>query len=208
MPADQGLATVVDSSTSWVEAIHRASERVRALTAEVRASAPLPAAPHWDIGAALELLKDELFADALALLEAMPPESRRDPDVLLLEAVLLSHAGRFEAADETCLRLLDLDELNAGAHYVIALCREAGGDVGAATEHDQLALHLDPSFAMARLHLGLLARRAGDLDAARRELLAAAALLQREDPSRLLLFGGGFQRDALISLCRAEAAAS
>jgi chemotaxis protein methyltransferase CheR len=29
-------------------------------------------------------------------------------------------------------------------------------------------------------------------------------LLEREEASRLLLFGGGFTRDALIALCRAE----
>jgi chemotaxis protein methyltransferase CheR len=32
----------------------------------------------------------------------------------------------------------------------------------------------------------------------------ALLLLKREDASRLLLFGGGFGREALIALCRAE----
>jgi chemotaxis protein methyltransferase CheR len=32
----------------------------------------------------------------------------------------------------------------------------------------------------------------------------AVALLQREDASRLLLFGGGFNRETLLALCRAE----
>lgn len=54
---------------------------------------------------------------------------------------------------------------------------------------------------MPRLHLGLLARRAGDRNAARRELSQALILLKREDASRLLLFGGGFNRDALLALC-------
>jgi chemotaxis protein methyltransferase CheR len=57
---------------------------------------------------------------------------------------------------------------------------------------------------MPHLHLGLLARRTGDRQAQRREFERALALLQREDPSRLLLFGGGFGRDALLALCRAE----
>jgi chemotaxis protein methyltransferase CheR len=70
-----------------------------------------------------------------------------------------------------------------------------------------VALYLDPGFAMPRLHLGLLSRRSGDRDAARRELEQALDLLQREDPSRLLLFGGGFGRGALVALCRAELAA-
>jgi chemotaxis protein methyltransferase CheR len=29
-------------------------------------------------------------------------------------------------------------------------------------------------------------------------------LLQREEAPRLLLFGGGFRREALLALCRAE----
>jgi chemotaxis protein methyltransferase CheR len=57
---------------------------------------------------------------------------------------------------------------------------------------------------MPRLHLGLLARRGGNREAARGELSHALHLFQREDASRVLLFGGGFTREALIALCRAE----
>jgi chemotaxis protein methyltransferase CheR len=203
-PTDTSLVAVIADADSWVDAIHRASERIRSLTAEVPPVTPAHVPPRWDLGSALELLRDERFGDALSLVEGMPAESMRDPDVLLLHAVLLAHAGRFPAAEAVCRALLAIDEHHAGAHYILALCREASGDSTAAIEHDQIALFLDPQFAMARLHLGLLARRAGDRDSARRELAQAAELLQREDPSRLLLFGGGFHRDALISLCRAE----
>jgi chemotaxis protein methyltransferase CheR len=131
----------------------------------------------------------------------LPPAAARDPDVLLLSATLLVHNGQPGIAEETCRRLLAIDDLNAGAHYLYALCREASGDRTGAVEHDRLAIYLDPGFAMPRLHLGLLAKRAGDRDAARRELFQALALLRREDPSRILLFGGGFGRDALLALC-------
>jgi chemotaxis protein methyltransferase CheR len=57
---------------------------------------------------------------------------------------------------------------------------------------------------MPRVHLGLMARRAGDSEGARRELGQALLLLEREETSRLQLFAGGFTRDALIALCRAE----
>jgi chemotaxis protein methyltransferase CheR len=94
--------------------------------------------------------------------------------------------------------------MSAGAHYLLALCREKAGDGRSAADHDQAAAYLDPGFAMPHLHLGLLARRAGQPDAARRELSEALSLLEREDSSRLLMFGGGFGRDSLISICRAE----
>jgi chemotaxis protein methyltransferase CheR len=57
---------------------------------------------------------------------------------------------------------------------------------------------------MPRLHLGLLARRTGDRDEARRELGQAVALLQGEDAARLLMFGGGFSREALVALANGE----
>ena len=101
-------------------------------------------------------------------------------------------------------RLLVLDEMNAGAHYLMAVCQEHTGDVLAAAEHDQTAIYLDPAFAMPHLHLGLLAKRLGDLATARRELSEALALLPREDASRILLFGGGFHREALTQYCQSQ----
>ena len=34
---------------------------------------------------------------------------------------------RLKESEEVCRRLLDLDELNAGARYLMALCREHDG---------------------------------------------------------------------------------
>jgi chemotaxis protein methyltransferase CheR len=201
------LVDLVNGADSWVEAIRRASERIEALTSpkQTQVVRTIAAAkPAWDISLALELLRQERFAEALELVDAFPPESQHDPGVLLLRAVLLTHSSQFAKAEQVCQRLLELDELNGGAHYLLALCREGSGDRAASTAHDLIAVYLDPAFAMPRLHLGLLARRAGDRAAARRELGQALVLLQREDASRLLMFGGGFGRHALVALCRAE----
>ncbi|MGH9142298.1 MAG: CheR family methyltransferase [Vicinamibacterales bacterium] len=195
---------------SWVETIRRASERVETLVNnqdQSRSSLP-PATPKpgraWEIGLALELLRKERFAEALVLMDAYPAESGWDADVLLLRAVLLAHSGQFVEAERACERLLGLDELSAGAHYLLALCREGVGDRSGARYHDQVAVYLDPGFAMAHLHLGVLGRRTEDSVTARREFEQAILLLEREDTSRLLLFGGGFSREALVALCRAE----
>ncbi len=152
----------------------------------------------------LELLRQERFADALAELERSSPGNGADPDTLLLRAALHTQVGDLSGAERTCAQVLAADELNAGAHYLMALCREQAGDRGAAADFDRAASYLDPDFAMPHLHLGLLARRAGDLDAARRELKQAQVLLGREDASRILLFGGGFHREALVTLCGRE----
>jgi chemotaxis protein methyltransferase CheR len=57
---------------------------------------------------------------------------------------------------------------------------------------------------MPRLHLGLMLRREGQTATAREELAQARSLLEREDAARLLMFGGGFKRNALLALCDAE----
>jgi chemotaxis protein methyltransferase CheR len=212
--ADPGaLPEVIDGSTSWIEAIQRASERIAELVADpsrAYVEEPLgaghspPAVRSWDLGLVLEAMRQERFSDALELLSALPPESHHEPDALLLRAVLLANGGKLDEAQIACAELIELDELNAGAHYVMALCREHAADARGAVEHDQTAIYLDEGFAMPHLHLGLMARRAGDDATARHELSQALVLLAREDASRLLLFGGGFSRDTLVALCRTE----
>lgn len=201
------LAALVQGADTWVDVIGRAAERIHALTRPPDLPEG-PPPPVWDLGQSLDLLQKERFSEALERVSGFPPESAQDPDVLLLKAVLLSHSSQFAAAEETCRKLLALDELNAGAHFVLALCREGVGDRAGAAEHDKTAIYLDPGFAMPRLHLGLLARRLGDREMSRRELGQALLLFQGEDSSRLLLFGGGFGREALLSLCETELAAS
>jgi chemotaxis protein methyltransferase CheR len=134
----------------------------------------------------------------------MPHEAQADSDVMLLHAVLLVHGGSLAPAAEICRRLLARDEYDAGANYVLGLCREGSGERRAAAHYYRVAACLAEDFAMPRLHLGLLARRSGNLDEARRELERALELLGQEDASRLLLFGGGFTRGALSKLCDSE----
>jgi chemotaxis protein methyltransferase CheR len=206
------LPDALDQSGSWFDAIQRASRRVAELTGEVEArgaTAAPRATPHTDeahseLGGVLELVQRERFAEARSLLLRLPAEASKHPDALLFSAVLFTNEGRLADAERASEALLAADDLSAGAHYVKALCREHAGDAEGAIEHDRVAVHLDPTFAMPHLHAGLLARRSRDAALARSELGAALVLLEREDPSRLALFGGGFSRAALILLCRAE----
>jgi chemotaxis protein methyltransferase CheR len=202
------LVAELESADSWVEAINRASERVRKLvehkpSSTRSASASVPVSQQ-DLSIVVELLRRERFDEALAIVNALPFDSSRNPDVLMLRAVLLTHRGNLAEAETACRDLLANDELNAGAHYLMALCRESAMDRTAAVDHDQMAVHLDPGFAAPRLHLGLLAKKAGQRIEARNHLSLALVLLEREESSRLLFFGGGFSREALIALGRAE----
>jgi chemotaxis protein methyltransferase CheR len=195
---------------SWVTVIQRASERVARLArapsspASTETVSAVGSNAVWDLRPAVELLRRERFADAMALLQALPAESRSDPDAQILRAVLLTNSGKLSDAEMVCTQILAADDLHAGARYLMALCREHEGDRAAALEHDRVASYVDAGFAMPHLHLGLLARRAGEVDRARQELNRAIDLLELEDGSRILLFGGGFTREALIDLCRNE----
>jgi chemotaxis protein methyltransferase CheR len=149
-------------------------------------------------------LQAERFSEALAVLGALPAGARAQPEAQLLEAVLLTNSGDYPAARAACEQLLLRDEMSAGARYVMALLSEQAGALDEAIEHDRSAVYLDPGFAMPRLHLGVLLRRAGQRVRAVAELERALQLLAREDAARIVLFGGGFGREALLTLCRAE----
>jgi chemotaxis protein methyltransferase CheR len=219
--AENFLPAAVESTASWVDVIQHAATRIATL-AQAQSRSPdqavahithtdpagqpaLSAAPRiWDLGLVLEAVRQERFADALELIGALPPDSYEDPDALLLRAVLLTNHGRLDDSEEVCRRLLALDEFNAGAHYLMALCREHAGDSTGAIEHGLTATYLDAGFAMPHLHLGIIAKRSGDATTAQRELRQALILLSSEDAFRILLFGGGFSRDTLLQLCRTQ----
>jgi len=217
-PARSQIPPLSGPSDSWFDIIRRASERITALTngkssqsaREQKDTSAQPTKPEvwpvatWDQTLAIELLRSEKFGEAIELVNALPPGLKADPDVQLLLAVLLTNRGDLAEAEGVCLSILKLDDLNAGAHYLMALCREHTGDRNAAVEHDQAAVYLDSSFAMPHLHLGLVAKRSADVETALRELGQALTLLVREDASRILLFGGGFTREALSEFCRAQ----
>jgi chemotaxis protein methyltransferase CheR len=197
---------------SWVGLIQGASDRIARLADNRRSandgevSCVSVAGGHGrvDLEPALELLRRERFADALAMMQTLPAQSLASPDAAILRAVLLANGGRLSEAERVCRQILALDDMNAGAHYLLALCRDGAGDRHGAVDHDRLATHLDAGFVMPRIHLGVLARRAGDLDVARVELAHAIDLIAAEDPARILLFGGGFSREVLVELCRSE----
>ncbi|GAA0807714.1 CheR family methyltransferase [Spirilliplanes yamanashiensis] len=147
----------------------------------------------------LDLLRDERFGDAQQLLadEAGPGDE-------LLHAVVLALTGRLDEAERRCREILDADGLSPDAHHLLGVCLEAHGTPDAAVAQYRLAAYLDPAFAMPRLRLGLLARRRGDDAVARTELENARTLLRHETDERILVFGGGFGRLALSTLCRTE----
>jgi len=200
------------ADTNWMEVIQLASERIHALNPESNTeSQPVelahddPSPP--DLERVLHNLHTDSYDYSLEQINTYLAQRGQHVPALLLKAVVLSLSGAFEAAEHVCSELLETDEFNAGAYYVMALCREGAGDRNGAAGHDKAAIYLDARFAMPWLHLGLIARRQNERDLARANLEQALRLLQQEQASRILLFGGGFRREALVALCGAELAA-
>jgi chemotaxis protein methyltransferase CheR len=205
IPAIQPAPTppAPEPTAVWFDAIRAASERVAALLpkVDVHPQTARPSPPPFDSGLILRFLREERFAEALSNLRDQSNAAGPSAEILLLETALLVHSGQIADADAAAARLLSIDRDNAGAHYLLALCREHAGDRDRAYEHHWTAATLDSSFAMPRLHLGMLARRGGDREMARSEFAQARALLAAEDRSRILLFGGGFSRESLVAMC-------
>ena len=179
-------------------------KRVTAEPAPPSFAAMNPAEKGASLSLGAALMKTEQYDEALATLEALAPADRLDPDVLLLTAIIQLERGQLDQAAALCSSLLALDGLNAAAHYLTALCHEHGGHRAAAIDSYRVGVYLDAAFAMPHLRLGLMFRRDGDRQSARRELQSASVLLAQEDPARVLLYGGGFSRTTLIDLCASE----
>lgn len=204
----------------WVDAIQKSLDRIKSFTravlpegqASARAAGAAPVAdsvppPKPSLATALDLFKAERFDEAMELLSELRREAPLDRDVELFTAVIACNQGRFYEAERVCKRLLQAGEVGdraAAAYYILGLCDEHAGNRVAAMDSYRAAIKIDPRFAMPHIHLGLLARRAGDTQTARAEMRLAAGLVSCERLDRIVLFGGGFHRNALLELCRAE----
>lgn len=165
----------------------------------------IAASPGWEpFAPVLQLIAAEQFDRALELLEKLPPPHGQSATATLIATTILCGQGRRAASQQAAQRLLDDGRHVAEAHFLLGLSYEHQGDLERAQKSQREAIRSASRFAMAHLHLGILLRRAGQRQPARLALRQALELLLHEPNERILLFGGGFQREALLSLCRAE----
>ena len=157
-----------------------------------------------DCGQVLALIHLQQSVEALRLIEGGSPAERQSAEVQTMLAVILTNRGDVAGARRVCERLLASDSMSAAAHYLLAICLEHAGDRAGAVVESRMASHLDPDFAMPLMHVGLMSRRLGDCASALAALERAVELFALEDISRIMLFGGGFNREVLIRLCRSE----
>src|SRR5262249_3925769 len=144
--AEAVAPTVEGDDIPWYDRVRRSAERIDSL---IDGRTPLPpptvarsgSADHGQgVAGGLDLLRRERFAGAAEPLRGLP-QAAADPDAQLLLAVLATNGGRFREAEEVCARLLELDELHGGAHYLMALARDHEGDPVGAAQHDRAAIY-------------------------------------------------------------------
>ena len=88
--------------------------------------------------------------------------------------------GRYE-------RAVELDALNAPAHYGMGLVHTKLGEFEKAEERLREAAELDPTMVDAQISLGILAYRAGDFDRARKRWETALRLNAQSEYARELM---------------------
>ena len=164
----------------------------------VAARAPTPPPVPDGLEGVLQLLEAERYTDAWALLESLSQSA--SPKALLLRAVLHLHAGRLSQAEQLGRQLVTASATEAPAYYLLGLCLEQSGDEAGARGRYAASVRAEPTFALAHLRAGSLARRAGDMVEARVALRMAVSLLPQEKPLHLSLFGGGFGRHGLMQV--------
>jgi len=200
---------IARSSRRVLKLMGRLPERIRTATpAEPGASSapvatPSPVLQPGSFGGMQEFLTrvaEERFAEALEWLDGQST----NPELRLVRAVTLTNLGRFEEAAMECTALLQQDDVQAAAHYLFGVCREQAGALTEAEEHMARAAFLDPTFPMAHVHRGWMARRRGDDRMAEQAFRLARQALLIEDEQRLTVFGGGFSRESLRMLCENE----
>ena len=138
----------------------------------------------------------------MKLVRALPAESNIDPDTQLL-ACCSANGGGPPGSREGYRTFCTLDELNAGAHYLMALCREHAGDRDAAVEHDKplpIWTRRLPCRISTWVSGQASARTSRPLDGSWGGVAASRSRGRSENSP----FGGGFTREALVEFCRAS----
>ena len=140
-------------------------------------------------------------------LETYPPDSPTSAALAAapsaLDALRSADAGRLEEAAQAARALLEMDGLDAAAHYVNGVIELDRGDAAAALVALRRALFLRPDFAMAAFALGRAHDMVGRPEVAMRAYLHGLRTLEQLPIVHPELLGDAAPGD-LASACRAR----
>jgi chemotaxis protein methyltransferase CheR len=203
-----------DDNGAWVAAIDAATQRLATLvqTKSTVERTQTKREQERDVNDLLSeartLMQGERFAEALLTLDKIVAMDHEPSEVHLLRASILTNQGRFNESVDLCHRLVVDYPHCAGAYHLLGVAYEQLGKFDEARAQHEKAITLDCEFSMSYWFLGRLLLRAGQRDAARRYLGSALDLWRRESSKdgSLQLYAGGFGRETLERLCRADLA--
>ncbi|HEY1814473.1 MAG TPA: CheR family methyltransferase [Kofleriaceae bacterium] len=171
----------------------------RAPAAPPRESLEVVAPPPSVLEPIHALVREERFAEARDALDALDAQAAATGDATLLRALIAAQLGDAAGARSACEELLARSDRVPFARYLLALVEQ---DPERSEQHARAALAADPTFAMAAVHVALACKR--QRTATREDFTRAIRLLEGDSAERVAMFAGGFTRDALIEMCRAE----
>ena len=137
--------------------------------------------------------------------ETVAPDTVMPDDAAALAQLAYQYAdlGQLDAALAWCNRSLALDSLNLRAHYLYAMIQQARGEIEEAIQALQRTIYLHPTFIMAHLGLGTLARQQGKTRQADKHFTNLLTLLQEYQPQELLPESDGLTAGELAEMVRA-----
>jgi chemotaxis protein methyltransferase CheR len=192
-----------------VEEIDRSTERIAKITGAYAVPAEAREVdPSALLSELFDLLEAERHDEGLSRISALSARLSTPASLLseleLCRAAIYGEKGRSRDAERILAALLARGACETGAHYLLGLLRENERDLDRAGYHYRESMQRDTRFSLPYLRLGMLLRRAGDDRAALGLLEKARELLATEVRARIVIFGGGFRREVLLELCKAQ----
>ena len=153
-----------------------------------KASEAVPDQPEYRYALARTYVRDQIWPDAIALLEPLQDEMENRPDVLFDLGHSYERAGRIQDAENVFLRLLSLYPDHAGANnYLGYMLAERGERLKEAIRYIQKAVNADPQNGAYLDSLGWVYYQMGQYREAMEWLIKAITVeenaLKQADPN-------------------------
>ncbi len=117
--------------------------------------------------------------------------SENTVESLYQKALMSADKGELQEAEKYCNKLIYLEKLHQGCHYLLATVCQEQGRLRESARSLKHALFLDPKFILAHFSLGNLMHREGRTVEAKKYLNNAIKLLIPMDPEAVLPYSDG-----------------
>ncbi|MFH1771196.1 MAG: CheR family methyltransferase [Candidatus Omnitrophota bacterium] len=128
---------------------------------------------------ALELFKDKLYEEALALCDEIIGRDKNHNRAFLCKATILANQGRYDEAISQLGGIINKDSLDLGAYYLLGVLFGKTGDLSNAENQFKKAIYIDPACELAYYNLGNIYLSQDKFSSARREFSNALKLLNK-----------------------------